>query len=652
MGTPHKPEIFIRTTPLDEAMALWRARLAEAGLWGQGKAEEVDVDDSAGRVTAGAVSARISSPFYHASAMDGYAVRFTDTMGASENSPRRLTIGTDAFYVDTGDPMPATGLNAVIMVEDVNVADGSIEFTSPVTPWQNVRVVGEDIVATELITPENHRIRPVDIGAMLAGGLTRVSVRRRPRVTFIPTGTEIMEPGSILKPGDIIEYNSRVLMGLAREWGAEVTRMEIVQDDPERLRDALAEACRTADLAVVIAGASTGSEDYTESTIRALGELILHGVAIRPGKPAMLGVVNGTPVIGTPGYPVATHLVFNLFGRPLIHAMLGLDERPGPGTGETARAVLSRQIASSLGVEEFVRVKLGDVGGRLVATPLGRGAGLMTSLVRADGILRIPPASEGMAGGAEVTLDLLKPLAEVSRTVVSIGSHDSCMDLLGNALRRRHPGLSLSSAHVGSMGGLMALKKGEAHVAPTHMLDEETGEYNMPFIRRFLPDRDIVLVNLVHRTQGLMVLPGNPKGITGLADLARQDVAFINRQRGAGTRMLLDMKLSALGIAPDTVTGYAREEYTHMAVASAVSTGLADTGLGVLSAARALGLDFIPVTGERYDLAIPVEHLHIPMVAALLEVIRDDAGFRSALEALGGYGLELTGRIVGDTRTL
>jgi putative molybdopterin biosynthesis protein len=651
MDAPHKPRIFIRTAPLDEAMALWRARLSEAGLWGPDEAEEVDVDESAGRVTAEPISARISSPFYHASAMDGYAVRFTDTMGASENSPRRLAIGTDAVYVDTGDPMPS-GLNAVIMVEDVNVADGSIEFTAPVTPWQHVRVVGEDIVATELIVPGNHRIRPVDIGAMLAGGHTRVSVRRRPRVAFIPTGTEIVEPGSTLKPGDIIEYNSRVLMGLAREWGAEATRTEIVPDDPERLREALARACGTADLAVVIAGASTGSEDYTESTIRALGELILHGVAIRPGKPAMLGIVRGTPVIGTPGYPVATHLVFNLFGRPLIHAMLGLDQRPGPGTGETARAVLSRQIASSLGVEEFVRVKLGDVGGRLVATPLGRGAGLMSSLVRADGVLSIPPASEGMAGGAEVTVDLLKPLAEVARTVVSIGSHDSCMDLLGNALGRRHPGLSLSSAHVGSMGGLIALKKGEAHVAPTHMLDEETGEYNMPFIRRFLPDRDVVLVNLVHRTQGLMVLPGNPKGIAGLADLARQDVAFINRQRGAGTRMLLDMKLSALGIAPGSVTGYAREEYTHMAVASAVSTGLADTGLGVLSAARALGLDFIPVMAERYDLAIPAEHLEIPMVAALLGVIREDAGFRAALEALGGYGLEQTGRIVGDTRTL
>jgi putative molybdopterin biosynthesis protein len=293
-------------------------------------------------------------------------------------------------------------------------------------------------------------------------------------------------------------------------------------------------------------------------------------------------------------------------------------------------------------------MKIGKVGESFIATPLGRGAGLLMTLVRADGILRIPPMSEGIGAGAEVEMELIRSRAEIENTIVSIGSHDNTLDLLANAIRKRHPRFSLSSAHVGSMGGLVALKKGEAHMAPTHLLDEETGLYNVPFIKKLLPDRKIVLMNLVYREQGLIVPRGNPKGVRGFEDLARQDVTYINRQRGAGTRLLLDKHLKDMGIDPSRVRGYEREEYTHMAVASAVLTGVADTGLGVLSAANALGLDFIPVAKERYDLAIPLEFLATEMLMALIGIIREDREFREAVLSAGGYDLKDMGKVMWE----
>jgi putative molybdopterin biosynthesis protein len=635
-----KPNIYIDTKSLDEAQKIWWDALEKGGHGPLGS-ETVKVADSLGRVTAAAVSAKISSPFYHASAMDGWAVRFPDTFGASETEPKRLKIDRDAFYVNTGDSMPE-GLNAVIMVEDVNVMGGEIEFIAPVTPWQNVRTVGEDIVATELIAPENHRIRPVDVAAMLAGGIVEVEVRRRPKVAMIPTGDEVVEPGSDLNPGNIIEFNSSMIGGMVTEWGGEFKRTEIIPDDLERIKKAILEAADWADLVVVNAGASAGTRDYTRKAVEDLGELLVHGLRIKPGKPSILGMVGGKPFMGVPGYPVSAYVSFALFARALLMKLQGLE----PDEPELLKARLSRQVASQLGQEEFLRMKIGKVGENFVATPLSRGAGLIMSLSRADGFLRIPAMSEGLAAGAEVQIELMRLRPDIENTVVSIGSHDSVMDLLSNSLRKRHPKFFLSSAHVGSMGGLVALGKGEAHIAPTHLLDEETGEYNVPFLGRLLPDKKIVLVNLVYRQQGLMVLRGNPKGIKGFEDLTREDLTFINRQNGAGTRLLLDKHLRELGIDPSGIRGYDRDEYTHMAVASAVLTGVADTGLGVLSAANALGLDFIPIAKERYDLAVSEELMETEMIRALLDVIREYTEFRESVLAMGGYDLKDMGKVV------
>ncbi len=642
-----KKGIYLKNTPLEEALQLWRERLVSA-FAGPLEGEPVMVKDSLGRVTAEAVIARLSSPFYHSSAMDGYAVRFADTFGASESAPRRLKLGTGAVYVDTGDPLPE-GFNAVIMVEHVNMQgesdEAAIEIIEPVAPWQNVRIIGEDIVCTELILPENHRIRPVDIGAVISGGHVEIKVRRRPVVAVIPTGSEIVEPGTEQRKGNIVEYNSRVLCSLVGEWGGESIRFAPVPDDVERIKGAILDGCARADLVVVNAGSSAGSEDFTAGAIAELGEVILHGINIKPGKPLILGWVRNKPVLGVPGYPVSAYITFTLFAKDLIYRLQGLDT-PDP---EFLSARLSRQVASALGQEEFLRVKVGKVGENLIATPVSRGAGVLMSLVRADGFVRIPAMSEGFGAGAEVTVEMLRARKEIENTIVCIGSHDNALDLLANILKKKHPTYSLSSAHVGSMGGLMALKKGEAHMAGTHLLDEETGEYNVPFIRRLLGDRKMILMNLVYRQQGMIVRKGNPKNIRGFQDLAREDVVFINRQAGAGTRLLTDKYLRDLGISPAEVRGYGREEYTHMGVASAVLTGIADAGLGILASANALDLDFIPVAKERYDLAIPAEHMALQTVSALLEIIKADRGFRKEVEALGGYDTSEMGKIIYES---
>jgi len=639
--------IYRENTPLDKAIRVWREALEKNSI-AMMPAETVKVDEALGRVTAAPVFARVSSPFYHSSAMDGYAVKFKETFGSSESSPISLKIPDHACPVDTGDPIPE-GFNAVIMIEDVNLVKTGdhdyIEILTPVTPWQHVRVIGEDIVSSEMIIPENHRIRPVDIGALLSGGHTEVRVRRSPRVAIIPTGTELIEPGEPLRKGTIIEFNSRILASLVAEWGGRPVRFSPVPDDPELLQETLKKACELYDVIVINAGSSAGSEDYTAASINDVGEIILHGVDIKPGKPVILGLVMGKPVLGIPGYPVSAFITFHLFGKGLIHALQGLE----PPETEKMTARLSRQVASSLGQEEFLRVKLGRVGKNLVATPVSRGAGILMSLVRADGLVRIPAMSEGYGAGSEVQVEMLRSKEEIENTVVCIGSHDNALDLLANLLKREHPRFSLSSAHVGSMGGLIAIRKGEAHIAGTHLLDETTGEYNVPYITKILGDQKLLLVNLVYREQGFMVQKGNPKNIRGFGDLLRRDVCFINRQGGSGTRLLTDKHLRELNISPQQVHGYAREEYTHMGVASAVLTGVADAGMGILAAARALDLDFIPVARERYDLVFPTAFVELPHIAALLTIIRSSSEFRNLVIALGGYDISDMGKTVYES---
>ncbi|MFZ2196646.1 MAG: molybdopterin biosynthesis protein [Thermodesulfovibrionales bacterium] len=651
--------IYLDNISLDEAISKWLEKIQSEHVRPL-EHESIPVGQSLGRITSEAVFARMSSPFYHASAMDGYAVKFADTFGASERSPKKLAYGSQAVYVNTGDPVP-DGFDSVIMIEDVNIIHKThigqdighstqdvqekvmeyIEIIKAATPWQNVRVIGEDIVSTELIVAENHKLRPVDIGAIISGGHISVNVRRRPKIVLIPTGTELVEPGGELKKGNIIESNSFIFSALIQEWGGEALRVKPVSDDIEKIKEAIRKGSELGDLVVVNAGSSAGSADFTAQAISELGEVIQHGINIKPGKPVILGWIKDTPVLGIPGYPVSAYITFSIFARIIVCALQGTVLPDS----EYMTAQMSRQVASSLGQEEFLRVKLGKVGENMIATPVSRGAGVLMSLVRADGFVRIPAMSEGLGAGTEVNVELLRDKDEIGNTVVCIGSHDNSLDLLANILKKNYPRFSLSSAHVGSMGGLIALKKGEAHMAGTHLLDEKTGEYNIPSLRNLLGDKGIVLMNLVYRQQGLIVIKGNPRKISSFEDLLRDDIVFINRQRGSGTRLLTDKYLRENNISSTGIKGYEREEYTHMGVASAVLTGIADTGMGILAAARALGLDFIPLARERYDLAFIKEYMGTGPVSALLQIIRENNEFREAVEKLGGYDITDMGKI-------
>jgi len=610
-------------------------------------AEQIPVEDSLHRITAEPVRARISAPHYHGSAMDGIAVRAADTFGAGETRPIELQLdpsGSDQprpfAYVDTGNALPAWA-NAVVMIENVYpTTDGRVAIREAAAPWQHVRLVGEDIVATEPLLPRGHRIRPFDMGALLAAGHVTVAVAPRPRVAILPTGSELVEPGGPASAGNIIEFNSRVVGAFVTEWGGEPCRLPPVADVLDEIRAAVEAAAREYDIVAVIAGSSAGEHDFTVGALGALGEILVHGIDIMPGKPAICAVINGRPVLGLPGYPVSTIIVCQQVLRPLIAKFLGT----APPTPEVVRAVVPRKIPSKLGLEEFMRVTLGQVGDRLVATPLGRGAGVITTMVRADGFLRIGALSEGVNAGEEVEIELLRPRVDVANTVVVSGSHDLSLGVLEDCLKQRAPELKLSASNVGSLGGLLALKRGEAHFVGTHLLDPATGQYNLPDIQRHLKGEKVVVVHLVVRDQGLIVPRGNPKQLGSLADLARDEIQFVNRQPGAGTRVLLDYELGQLGIEPAQIKGYEREEYTHMAVAVAVASGLADCGLGVKSAAVALGLDFVPVAREEYDLVFRRDFFESIASRTVLDVIRSD-GFRSAVEALGGYDAGRSGTV-------
>ncbi len=633
--------IYLNMKTLEEARAIW-SRATESA---RTRTEEVPTGEALHRVTTRPVVALRSVPHYHGAAMDGIAVKAEETYGASDTQPLRLELGVNAVAVDTGDPLPLH-CDAVIMIEQVeSLNDREVEIRAPAFPWQHVRKVGEDIVAGELLLPQRHQLRPADLGALLAAGIPRVEVFACPRVWIQPTGTELLSADEVSDPapGKIIEFNGTVLASMVRECGAEAWLRGIVADDYANLRSAMEDAVNSpADVILLNAGSSAGSEDYTKAVFEELGEVLVHGVTMMPGKPTVLGVVRGKPVVGVPGYPVSAILAFEEFVRPLLFSLQGLACPNFP----TVAATLARKTASRLGLEEFIRVILGRVQGRLVAMPLQRGAGVITSLTRADGILQIAQDQEGVDLGAEIRVRLLRPEDQLDHTILMIGSHDNTIDVLANELKRQDSRLHLSSSNVGSLGGLMAIRRAQTHMAGAHLLDTETGEYNYSYIERYLRGLPVRLVQLAKRAQGLLVPMGNPKNIQSVADLLRPDVAFINRQGGSGTRILLDYELEKLGLQTDRIRGYDQEEFTHMAVAVNVLSGRADAGMAIFAAARALGLGFIPVAEERYDLVIPEACWDDVKVQRALDIIVSGS-FRRMVEAMGGYDVSESGTVLG-----
>jgi putative molybdopterin biosynthesis protein len=650
--------IYLKDIPLAQAQSRLAGALEQANQAGILGRETIPLSvDALGRVLAEPLWAKISSPHYHAAAMDGFAVRSKDTEGAAPAHPVSLRAGDLAVYIDTGDPLPGWA-NAVIPIENVEplAQDDSpaenprhpqaIRIRSAVVPWNNVRAMGEDMVATQLVLPAGHVLRPVDLGAIAASGHDVVTVARRPKVAILPTGTELVPIGQPVKAGDIIEFNSLVLAAQVETWGGQAARFPMLPDNLDAITKQVREAAETHDLILLNAGSSAGSEDFSAEVVQSLGEVLVHGVAIRPGHPVILGMIHlesgRTAVIfGVPGYPVSSALTGEIFVEPLLARWTG--RRPHEPV--TIPATITRKVVSPLGDDDYLRVVVGKVGDRTLVAPLSRGAGVITSLVRADGIVVLPRGSQGVPAGEKVNVRLYRQPSEIEETIFAIGSHDITLDLLAQFVSAK--GRRLASANVGSLGGLVALRRGEAHLAGSHLLDPETGEFNLASIRQYLPETPVVLVTLVGREQGLIVQAGNPKKINDLGDLARPDIMFVNRQRGAGTRVLLDYQLDLMGIAPAQIRGYNQEDYTHLAVAAAVASGRADCGMGIAAAASALDLVFLPLFQERYDLVIPTVHYHSPLLAPLLDVLRDRQ-FQAAVAALPGYDIRQMGQVVAE----
>src|SRR5215217_8009481 len=656
--------VYLHDIPRNEAQARLKRALQDADLWRMLESETIPLDENAlGRVTAAPIWAKISSPHYHASAMDGFAVGAVTTNGALPSTPVTLQIGSEAAYVDTGDALPDWA-DAVIPIENVESLDElgkvtqqirnplSIRIRAAVAPWSHVRPMGEDIVATQLVLPAGHTLKPVDLGAVAAAGHQEIKVARKPKVAILPTGTELVPIGTALKAGDILEYNSLVLAAQVKSMGGESTRFPITKDNFELICERVQEAAQDHDLILLNAGSSAGAEDFSAKVVEKLGQLLVHGVAVRPGHPVILGTidygrltkesVHGTsmvPIIGVPGYPVSAALTVDIFVEPLIAHWLGRR----PNELQTELATMTRKIVSPAGDDDFIRVTVGKVGDKLLAAPLSRGAGVITSLVQADGLALIPRGTQGLEAGQPIQVHLYRSKTEIEKTIFCIGSHDLTLDLISQFLAER--GRRLSSANVGSQGGLIALSREEAHLAGSHLLNPETGEYNISSIRRYMPNLPVKVIALVGRDQGLMVKRGNLKSIRSLKDLTNPGIQFVNRQRGAGTRVLLDYQLKLMTIPSEHIVGYSQEEYTHLGVAAAIASGRADCGLGIAAAAQALDLEFIPLFQERYDLVIPKPFAEGDLLAPFFGLLVDPR-FREAVAQLPGYDVSVMGTII------
>jgi len=539
---------------LAEATQRWWQALAAGDALNPLPAELVRLHQANNRITAEPIWALMDSPHYRAAAMDGYAVRAAATLDAQPNAPLRLALGETAYRVDTGDLVPDV-YDAVIMCEAVHLLTESepphIEIVKAATPGQHIRPIGEDMQIGQLILPANHRLRPVDIGAAAGAGHTGLWVRRQPRIAILPTGSELVAPGSAMQPGDIVEYNSLMLAAAAQEWGAVVTRLPPIADDLDAIRTAVAAALPLHDLVVVNAGSSAGREDYTAAVFGQLGQIVVQGIAMRPGHPTILAFADLTletagarstvrkALAGIPGYPVSAVITFEQLIQPLIRLW------QGQSAAEPLRlaATLAQSIHSQPGQDEFLRVSLAQVGTRLWAIPLPRHAGAVMSLVRADGMLHLPPDNGGYAAGETVLVDLRADTQQFYNTIVVAGEPSPVLTVLSDQLRQQQPTLRLIMLPTDESGAWLALQQAKAHLAVCYLRDTGEGEYNLPSIRLVWPEFTGEVVRLAQQGSGWLdwVVPATQAGdakIQTLLAVARS--REFKRQLGAKDTYTVD----------------------------------------------------------------------------------------------------------------
>lgn len=624
--------IYIDNTDLETALLMVETSFSLAPT-----SEIISVKDSLGRVIFNSIFAKTSSPSYSASAMDGIYLFAKKTHSASETTPIYLTHGEDFIYVNTGEPLNYKNGDSVVMIEDViPLEENKIKLYKSSAPWDNIRIIGEDIIQGQLILRENHTIVPQDFSALISAGIKEIEVLKKPSIAILPTGNEVVDifkEKNLSTEGKVIDSNSYMFSAMIQEWGGNPLILDRSSDDKEILKSKILSAIDKSDILIINAGSSAGSKDFTRVAIEELGEVLLHGVAIKPGKPIVVGKIRDKLVLGIPGYPVSAYLSLEIFLKPLMEKITKTKK-----SSQYVEATLSKDIFSSLKYKEFIRVTLSYIEGTLVATPLTRGAGITMSLVKADGILEIPKNSEGISKGTKISVRLLKPLSEIENYLVSIGSHDIVMEHIADKIK-------LVSTHTGSFGGVLAIKNKTTHIAPIHILDEKTGTYNIEVLKKYFPDGDIALIKGVKRVQGIMVEKGNPHNIKNISDLTKPEVLFANRQRGAGTRILLDYCLNMDNIQGKNILGYEKEFTTHLEVAMAIKSKLANVGLGIKEAATIADLDFIPIKDEEYDFLVEKKNLNTSNIIEFISFLKSEY-FERVISKIDGYSLSNPGKII------
>jgi len=610
---------YLTLTPLDNAISMMKGSFPDPC-----RTEKIPIMQAISRVVARPVYSKYTVPEVNISRMDGFAVRSRDTVGATEMTPVTL----DRFArVNTGNIVPSE-FDAVIMIEDTWEAGDCIQIRKSVAPSQYVRHAGEDIRENCLVLPRGHLIRAFDIGALATYGISDVEVIAV-HVSIIPTGSELVPLGIRPQPGQVVESNTIMAEAFLNSMGASCTRFPIVPDDPNLIADALSSAIRSNDLIIISAGSSAGTRDFTARVISSLGELLFHGVAVQPGKPVMLGRIDGKPVLGLPGYPLAAQTILREFAGPLLETW-GL----APALKHQVRVRLSQPLHSELGFDVFIPVFVGRIGSTLWGIPHHRGHGVQMATVKANGYTHIPASLEGYEAENELDILLTTDPRSIERTLIFSGSLDPAIEELANLVH--NDGLFIHASNVGNIGALLALKRNSCHAAPMDLpalslLPESR------FLIQHLPAQDIAFVHIATIEQGI----ASRNGLV-LEDLFK--VRFINTRKGTPTRLVFDALLSSRGIEPSRIDGYLHEVNGPQAVAAAIHNGFADAGVCTSSVAEAYGLHFVPIANEDYELAVKREMLNDSRICTLISLIRSPT-YKSLLEKTGGYDSTQTGMI-------
>jgi len=633
--------------------------------------EEVSIDKALGRVLATNVYSEIDVPPYDRSTVDGFAVIASDLVGADEDNPITLkkigelrtgvvpaievSSGT-TIEISTGAMIPP-GANAVVMVEYTDTENDNVIFYRSTYPGENIQSAGSDIMMGELVMRQGTRLSPRELGVLAAIGLEKVLVYKKPKVAILSTGDEIAPLGKPLKDGQIYDINSSVISGFVQESGCEPIFLGIARDNADEILDKIKDGLTKADVVITSGSTSAGVKDVLYQLIGKLGSpgIIVHGIKIKPGKPTLIGVIDGKPLFGLPGYPTSAAMVFTQLFAPILRQMAGLSPTVAM---KKLQAKLTVRINTAPGRRNLIPVYLlRKSNDEHVALPAKQESGSITSFSYADGFIIASENVSYLDEGEVVTVNLFS--SQISPPDITImGSHCVGVDLLSSLIHKRYPNIHVRIINTGSMGGLRAIKRGDADIAGMHLFDEATKSYNIPYIKNYGLEKSTVLVRGYVRELGFVVAKGNPKQITSVKDLLRHDVRFINRIAGSGTRIYFDMLLKNLANEENTtfnelvkeIKGYEIEAKTHNAVAAAVKYGRADVGLAIKPVAIKNGLDFIPLTKEHYDFLIQKVNLSKPSINVFLEILKSDE-FKKELpkQNPGLFSDEKTGEIIFGT---